>query len=95
MSEDKPVNRVHDQLTPTSLTRLLSIGRQLQRVCKVTYRLRHGCDAAKMLKTVKVNVVSVATDRSSDDEVFFQVVPADGPPSTARTSIASWEDFEE
>jgi hypothetical protein len=93
MSKDKPVNRVHDHLNPSPLTRLLSIGRQLSRMCNGQYRLRRGCAAAKAVKSTTVNVVGVAVDRSDGNEMFFHVVAVDG--SEALTSIASWQDFEE
>lgn len=90
---DKPVNRVHEQINPTPLTRLLSIGRQLSRMCNRKYRLRKGCAAAKQTRTTSVNVVGIAIDRSDGDEVMYHVTAVDG--TDVRTAIAGWEDFEE
>jgi hypothetical protein len=89
---DKPVNRVHEQFNPCGLTRLLSIGRQLKRMCAGKYTLRKGCDAAKMVKAQQVSVISVTVDRT-DGEVLFGVVAVKG--DTTRTGLATWEDFEE
>ena len=65
-------NRI-EQTEPTNLTRLISIGRQLQRHSERPLLLVKTCKAAKEIGQ-EVWVVGVGIDRSKG-EVFYHVIP--------------------
>lgn len=71
------VNRVHEYLDPSPLTRLLSMGRQMRKVKDQTMNLVHSSKAAKLLGVTRVKVFSVSV--LSDGTIIFGVTPADPP----------------
>jgi hypothetical protein len=75
------VNRVHEYLDPSPLTRLLSMGRQMRKVRDQTMTLVHSSKAAKLLGTTRVKVFSVSV--LSDGTIIFGVTPADPAEATA------------
>ena len=83
-------HRKHEQITPTNLTRVISIGRQLTRQLQFPLKLRKGCSAARTLGSRDVVVISVTVDRAKD-EVSYIVSPV---VATGEISTVTMDDLE-
>lgn len=63
-------------LTPTTKSRLESIGRQLVKHSKVPYRIKKGTNAAHVLKTTKVYVSAIGINPTTDPPTPTYMVAA-------------------
>ena len=88
-------NRVHEHLNPSALTRLLSVGRQMQKIQANIMNLVCTSKASKLLGTTRVRVISVGAH--SDGTTYYGVVAAEPPKDrlpSAQSAMVHQEEFE-
>lgn len=89
-------NRIHEYFNPSPVTRLLSLGRQLQRVQQLVTRISSHCEAAKTLGTTEVRIIGVVlSEVLGSSYPYFMAVPATSPLANSVTPVfVQWHDLE-